>query len=107
MYHSASLALDSPELSHFILPRRLLLIPILKTRDHAFDRPAPKADSLAMQRAEEIKLARQILFEAEAALDIQVHCAEYDHQRCAELAKNVRIARDEFLDQLSKFWPEN
>lgn len=56
---------------------------------------------------EELKLARKRLFEAESALDIQVHRPEYDPQRCAELAENVRIARDEFLDQLGKFWPEN
>jgi hypothetical protein len=88
-----------PSCCHFVILLHFSACPATVT--------APKADSLAMQRAEEIKLARQILFEAEAALDIQVHCAEYDHQRCAELAKNVRIARDEFLDQLSKFWPEN
>jgi hypothetical protein len=58
-------------------------------------------------RPEELKLARQRLSEAESALDIQVHRPEYDHQRCAELAENLRMARDEFLDQLSKFWPEN
>jgi hypothetical protein len=60
-----------------------------------------------MQPEEKLKLARQRLFEAESALDIQVHRPEYDHERCAELAENLRIARDEFLDQLSTFWAEN
>jgi hypothetical protein len=60
-----------------------------------------------MQPKEELNLARQRLFEAEAALDIQVHRPDYDHARSTELAEIVRIARDEFLDQLGKFWPEN
>ena len=60
-----------------------------------------------MQPEEELKLARQRLFEAEAALQIQLHRPDYDHARSTELAEIVRIARNEFLDRLSKSWLEN
>ena len=46
-----------------------------------------------MQPEDELKLARQMLFEAEAELENEVHCGEYDHQRRAELAEKVRFAR--------------
>lgn len=68
---------------------------------------ASKADIPAMQHGAELTLARQILSEAEAALNLQIHRAEYDHQRCTELAEAVRIARDEYLDQLSSLWSES
>jgi len=59
-----------------------------------------------MDAEEKLKLARQKLFEAEEALDICLHKREYDRPYCSQLAENARVARDEFLDQLSKFWSE-
>jgi len=60
-----------------------------------------------MQQEAELTLARQMLSEAEAALNLQIHRAEYDHQRCKELADTVRVARLEYLDKLGKFWSES
>jgi hypothetical protein len=55
---------------------------------------------------EKLKLARQKLLEAEKALNIQMHSPKYDHESCGRLAEKVRAAREEFLDQLSKFSSE-
>ena len=60
-----------------------------------------------MQNEAELKLARQMLSEAEAALNLQIHRPEYDHRRCTELADTVRVARHQYLDMLGKFWSEN
>jgi hypothetical protein len=60
-----------------------------------------------MRHEEELTLARRMLSEAEAALNLQIHRAEYDHRRCTELADTVRVARHEYLDMLGKIWSEN
>ena len=58
-----------------------------------------------MSFAGKVKVAREKLLETERAMHAYLHNANYDSDHARQLAAEIRIARDELLDQL--LWPYN
>lgn len=52
-----------------------------------------------------VKAARERVFQAEEALDVYIRSHQYNSERFQRLADEVSNARGEFLDLLTALWP--
>ena len=59
-----------------------------------------------MQYQDQLELARQKVAQAQAGFDDYIRTGKYSPERGVELADALRVARDEYVDQLQALCPK-